>query len=166
MRPFQSLLPLWPFQGMFGQQYQREAIAALFCGTLSRMLASSLRVHQDPYRCSICNHHLVRHLALGMAFARLLGRVSVLADSLVHLASRARLVSLDRRARHVLQGVPLVMTDYRARDVAWSRSCQIRHPAAIVSTEIAVLTDSVLASPAGRRHQMEPSVPHVHLDSF
>lgn len=85
------------------------------------MLASSLRVHQDPFRYSTCNHHLVRHLAPGMAFAQLLGRVNVLRVSPGHLASRARRGFLDRSAKHVLQGVPLVTAEFRAQGVVWSK---------------------------------------------
>ncbi|OAX38720.1 hypothetical protein K503DRAFT_138063 [Rhizopogon vinicolor AM-OR11-026] len=78
------------------------------------MLASSLQLHQDRYRCSICNLHLVRCPVPAMAFARLPGRVSVLLDSLVHLTSRARLVSSDRSGKRVLQDVLLVIAEYQA----------------------------------------------------
>ncbi|KAG2104308.1 growth factor receptor domain-containing protein [Suillus cothurnatus] len=57
-----------------------------------------------PICCSTYNHHPVRRLVPGMAFAPLLGRVNVKVDSLVHLASRAHLVSSDRSARPARQG--------------------------------------------------------------
>lgn len=54
-----------------------------------------------------------------MAFAPLLEHVNVQVDSLVHLASHVRLVSLDRSARPVRQGVLHVMMESQERGVAW-----------------------------------------------
>ncbi|KAG2352324.1 hypothetical protein BDR07DRAFT_1438126 [Suillus spraguei] len=99
--------------------YYLSGTAVSFCGTLFLMSASSLRAPQGPCRCSTCNRHPVRWFVPEMAFAPLMGRVNVQADSPVHLARRARLVSSDRSVRPVRQGVLHAMMESRARDVAW-----------------------------------------------
>ncbi|KAG2351580.1 hypothetical protein BDR07DRAFT_1434475 [Suillus spraguei] len=99
--------------------YYLSGTAMSFCGTLFLMSASSLQAPQGPCRCSTCIRHPVCQLVLEMAFAPLLGRVNVQADSPVHLVRRAHLVSSDRSVRPVRQGVLHVMMESWAWDVAW-----------------------------------------------